>query len=542
MKRFHPLTILCLVAALTGFAFSAVSTADFVAHLDRQVHGIHCSFLPGLTAADQSGESGCHTTLMSPYSSVLRSMIWGGIPIAIPSMAVFTFLAFACLWLVINGRERDIRATGFLLAATLVPVGASAVMGYLSIVELDATCKLCIGIYSSSAVCFLSALLLWRTAPPSIIVEEHSRDTMSAEVTTKRSEIQPVSWAALALAFGVGLAFVIVPVAGYAAQAPDFSTYVGSCGELPEPGYDRTALIEYGPQGKNVDMLMVLDPLCPSCKGFEERLEKMDIAEQLNRQLLLFPLDESCNWMIDRSIHPGACSVSEAVLCAQDPRPVLEWAFSKQHEIMQATTQDPQAAEAMVKSQFPGLASCVGSTEAKARLNLSLRWAVQNRLQILTPQVFVQGARLCGEDTDLGLDYALPRLVDRMKNRPRPEPALNPQEAPTAAPDPAPSKRATSKRSPERNSADAIPSKAEEPSPPAENEDEDAEDADESDSLRPAGRAPASDETAAKRTKDEATTAAPTAPAAETDSPPPPAVDVVAPKTPASSAPKEETP
>lgn len=435
MKRYHPLTILCLVAALAGFAFSAVSTADFVAHLDRQVHGIHCSFLPGLTAADQSGESGCHTTLMSPYSSVLRNQIWGGIPIAIPSMAVFAFLAFACIWLVVNGRERDIRATGFLLASTLVPVGASAVMGYLSIVELDAACKLCIGIYSSSALCFVSALLLWRTSPPTIIVEEISRDSMSTGVTTKRSEIQPVSWAALGVAFGVGLAFVVVPVVGYAAQAPDFSSYVGSCGELPQPGYDPSALIEYGTQGKNVDMLMVLDPLCPSCKGFEERLDKMDVTETLNRQLLLFPLDESCNWMIDRSIHPGACSVSEAVLCAQDPRPVLEWAFSQQHEIMQATEKDPKAAEAMVKTQFPGLASCVGSTEAKARLNLSLRWAVQNRLQILTPQVFVQGARLCGEDTDLGLDYALPRLVQQMKHRPRPEVVPSVDEAPSAQED-----------------------------------------------------------------------------------------------------------
>jgi hypothetical protein len=238
----------------------------------------------------------------------------------------------------------------------------------------------------------------------------------------QRLEIQPVSWGTIAVAFCVGCAFVLVPVAGYAAQSPDFSSYVGSCGELPEPNHDPSALVTYGPQTGKTDMLMVLDPLCPSCKGFEERLGKMDVSPDINRKLLLFPLDDACNWMIDRAIHPGACSVSEAILCAEDPAPVIAWAFSKQQEIMAAATDNPKAAANMAKTQFPGLSECIGSTEVQAKLNLSLRWAVKNRLQILTPQVFVEGARLCGEDTDLGLDYALPRLIERMKNRPLPEP------------------------------------------------------------------------------------------------------------------------
>ena len=68
----RPLTIVVLLAAAAGFGFSAVSTYDFAAHLDRQVHGIHCSFLPGLSEADASGHTGCHVTLMSPYSSIMR--------------------------------------------------------------------------------------------------------------------------------------------------------------------------------------------------------------------------------------------------------------------------------------------------------------------------------------------------------------------------------------------------------------------------------------------------------------------------------------
>ncbi len=431
MKRAHPLTILCILASAAGFAFAAVSTADFVAHLDRQVHGIHCSFLPGLSAADTSGESGCHVTLMSPYSSVLRSSIWGGIPVAMPAMAVFAFLSFWCAWLIVNGRERDPRATGFLFAATLVPALTSAVMGYLSIAKLDAACKLCIGIYVSSAVVTVSGLLLWlfadkvsKPGAPTPPEGDGARrgnegEKQAARRSSSEERSRPLAWSGLGLAFAAGVGFVAVPVVAYAAAAPDFSAYVGSCGALPHPNHDARVLLPYGPQQGRTEMLEVLDPLCPSCKGFEERFSAMGTAADVDRKLLLFPLDESCNWMIDRSIHPGACSVSEAVLCSEDPGVVLRWAFENQEAIIAASAKDPHAAERMARERFPTLSGCIGSAEAQAKLNLALRWAVKNRLQVLTPQVFVEGTRLCGEDTDLGLDYALPRLIARVKNQPR---------------------------------------------------------------------------------------------------------------------------
>ena len=43
--------IVVLVGALVGLFFAGVSTYDFVQHLDRQVHSLHCSFIPGMSAA-----------------------------------------------------------------------------------------------------------------------------------------------------------------------------------------------------------------------------------------------------------------------------------------------------------------------------------------------------------------------------------------------------------------------------------------------------------------------------------------------------------
>ena len=428
--RPHPLTALLLVAALAGFAFASVSTYDFVAHLDRQVHGIHCSFLPGI-GATEAGNTGCHVTLMSPYSSMFRSSVWGGIPISLPAMSVFCFIAFWALWLVLRDKQRDPVATGFALAATLLPLIASAVMAYISLSQLGAACKLCIGIYISSAVSFLAALLLWNRARNTRPLSVSYGDENERVAPTS----QPLSLGVLGLAFGLGVLFVVIPVTTYALSAPDFERYVGSCGQLSHAP-DPQLLVALGPQDRPNTMIEVLDPLCPSCRGFETRFADMPVHEQISRKALLFPLDNTCNWMVSDAIHPGACAISEAMLCAgSNAEQVMTWAFSEQENITSATKADPKAAARLVGARFPELARCVGTPSVRARLNLVLRFAVKNRLQVLTPQVFVGGLRLCDEDTDLGLDYALPRLVERARTNP---PALAPTEPARIPPPPAP--------------------------------------------------------------------------------------------------------
>jgi uncharacterized membrane protein len=404
MNRPHVWTILVIVAALAGLFFAGFSTYDFVAHLDRQVHGIHCSFIPGIEDTDATGSTGCHVTLMSPYSSVMRASIWGGLPISLPAMSVFAFLLFYAASLPILGRQRDRRATLFLLLGTLVPVGASAVMGYLSLVTLDAACKLCIGIYASSGLSFVGALLLFLRARR----EDDEEAPAGGE---------PVGWGRLAVAFAIGVLFVAVPTVVYAGTAPDFERYVGECGELERmPSEDL--LVPLGPQNQGVNVVEVFDPLCPACKGFEERFDAQAASAEVNRRVLLFPLDDECNWMVDDAIHAGACAISEAVLCARDtsgvePEEVIDWAFTNQLSIREGAEADPDSAAQRARDRFPALAECIGSPQARAQLNNGLRFAVDNQMPIITPQVFVNGLRMCDEDTDLGMDFALRRLIDR---------------------------------------------------------------------------------------------------------------------------------
>lgn len=387
----RPFTILFLVAAVCGMFFAGFSTWDFVAHLDRDVHDVHCSFIPGLLASDSSASSGCHVTLMSPYSSVFRASVWGGIPIALPGLAVFAFLLFRGLDLLLNRREDDKRATTFLVLAAMLPALTSVGMGYLSWVELGAACKLCIGMYISSFVALAAAFGI-RAQGVGEDMQGFGRE--------------------FGFSFAEGVGFVLVPALLYAAISPDYSGYIGTCGGLPKPEDTNGVLLPIGQQASGREAVEVFDPLCSACKGFEGRLAASGLEPQLKRKALLFPLDNTCNWMVSNTLHPGACMVSEAVLCADAKADtVIAWAFEHQDEVRTAAATSPDAAKELVTSAFPDLKTCIGSPAVKSRLNKSLRFAVANQLPVLTPQIYVENKKLCDADTDLGLDYALTRLL-----------------------------------------------------------------------------------------------------------------------------------
>jgi protein-disulfide isomerase len=341
-------------------------------------------------------------TLMSPYSSVFRQQIWGGVPVSLPAMSVFAFIAFWLSALVLTRRLQDRNAVGFLLAACTLPLLTSIVMGYLSFSQLGAACKLCIGIYVSSTLAFVGALMLWlRLGAP------------AADAPA------PLSTRALPIAFAVGVAFVALPVVAYAAKAPNFERFLGACGTLPAAAGNSQALIPVGDQRGPIAAVEVLDPLCPACRGFERRFVASDFSSQVARKALLFPLDNTCNWMVDSAIHPGACAISEAVLCAgQRADDVLAWAFDQQETIVEAARKDPGAAARLATAQFPELRGCIGTPAVKARINRALRWAVANQLPVLTPQMYVGNVRLCDEDTDLGMEYATSRLIARAGGKP----------------------------------------------------------------------------------------------------------------------------
>ncbi len=381
-------------SGLAGALFSAFSSFDFIAHLDRQVHSIHCSFIPG--AGRQIGESGCRTVMMSPYSSVLRESFWGGMPISLLALAVFAYIVYRSLDFAFDPQASQ-RETKFLVAATALPLLMSLIYGYISATKIGALCKLCVGVYIASALAFIFAMVAHsRARPPRV------------------SGGLPVSPGPLyARWFLEGVAYVATITLIYIGFAPVSTKSKEGCGVLVKSKSRSSGVkIPFMPHAGKTPAIALLDPLCPACKSFDNRLLASDVSKELDLSVVLFPLDNRCNWMVKSALHPGACTMSEAVLCdPKNAKKIVSWAFEHQEELTKTAKESERALKQRVIKAFPSVRGCVGSAKIKNKLNKSLRWAVANALPVLTPQLFIADRRVCDEDTDLGLEYTVSQML-----------------------------------------------------------------------------------------------------------------------------------
>lgn len=454
---------LALVAAVLGFAFALSSTLDYTRHLDRQVHDLHCSFIPGV-AGEASQEGACRAAMYSSYSALFKDRYWGGIPISLPAVGAFGFFAAFAIYLLLAREKAPRRAHQFLFLTGITPLAVSAVMFVISLTKLGSFCKTCVGIYSASvllAIAGVGALLAdrrraaaaleaFRAAPGKTVIAAPAKAALEldkadggkaaietaptlpegevpAVETPKEPEPQvtpprtggplliPVWLVALAV-------FSAVPAMLYVSALPNYATYVAGCGKIEKPGDPTNSLLHITPAGARQPATLVVDPLCPTCKAFHQRLVTEGIMDKLDTTLVLFPLDNECNWMLDRPLHPGACVVSKAVLCS-DRRAlaVLEWAYENQESLLE-TAKAPAGGVAelrgKIRDKWPGLDQCIDSKETKQRLERILRFAVANQLPVSTPQLYLDGVRLCDEDSDIGLSYTISKLApDLMRPR-----------------------------------------------------------------------------------------------------------------------------
>jgi len=424
---------LALVAALLGLTFGALSSLDYIQHLDRQVHDVHCSYVPGL-GAEPSADNACRVAMYSPYAAIFRDRFWGGVPISLFAVGAFGFFAAFALYLLLGGRSAPRRALLFLAVFATTPLLASILMGTISALKLGHFCKTCVGIYVSSALLAVGALAAWvqsrreAAAPPRYgapppapragsgavpptLIEDPERTAVDREPTFRPDGpfwLVPL-WA---LALGV---FASVPALLYVSALPSYTNYLGSCGKLEKPAETTGALIHVPPaRGAVQPATLFVDPLCPTCKALHQRLATEGVMDKLDLTVVLFPLDSDCNWMLDRAVHPGSCLVSKAILCSDHrAMQVLEWAYDRQDDILTAARAGAGLANvhAMIRERWPGLETCMESKETKLRLDHMLRYIINNHLQVSTPQMFLGETRLCDEDTDMGLSYTVRRLA-----------------------------------------------------------------------------------------------------------------------------------
>jgi len=389
-----------VAGALWGLVFAGISTLDYASHLDRGLHDLHCSFIPGAEAS-VSGE-GCRIALNSPYSALLKQKIWGGVPISLFALGCFCFLLGHALSVALSRRPTS-RQGGLLYALLAIsPLLVSGVMFSISMFELGTICKTCAGIYIGSLALGVSAV------------------GVLAATWSTRAPWSVSSLGVAALVASAMLLWVLMPSVVYAALAPDHTPFVTQCGTLKVAKESHGALLSLpgNPHlgaGAQTNALFFEDPLCPTCKSLHERLRDAGVLDRLDVELALFPLDNECNWMLDQPLHPGACNVSKAILCAKDPAAMLEWAYETQPELAAAAKAGGRTFEQTIAKRWgPAVVRCMAERSTQQRLNRHLHFAVANGLAVSTPQVFIEGQRLCDEDIDMGLMFALRTIAPEL--------------------------------------------------------------------------------------------------------------------------------
>lgn len=383
--------VIGLVASVLGLLFAAYSTLDYAQHLDRHLHAVHCSFIPGAAATNEA--EACRAAMYSPYSALLKEQYWGGVPISLFALGAFCFFAAFSLYLLLSGARASQRTYGFFALVGTTPLAVSLLMLIISLTQLGQLCKTCVGVYIASFLLAFGSVTAW---------------------LSHRQSGAPLGGWALMPAWLTALGVTtLAPAIVYAASVPDQRPYITQCGEIKQAKMKNDSPVKLRGSRALQPTMLFEDPLCPTCKAFHDRLVTEDIVEKLDIELVLFPLDSECNWMVPDPLHPGACIVSKAVLCGGDnARRVLEWAYDEQEYLTRAGKAGAGVLRAAIKQRWgEALLRCVDDRKTDVRLNNHLHFASENNIPVSTPQMYLGKRRICDEDTDLGLRYTLAQLA-----------------------------------------------------------------------------------------------------------------------------------
>lgn len=409
------LAIVALVASTLGLLFASYSTFDYAEHLDRRLHDIHCSIIPGAPVTDAA--DACRAAMYSPYSAFFKEKYWGGVPISLFAVGAFAFFVGFSLYLAVAGQRAPRRAIEFMGLASLAPVIASIVMLTISITKLGTFCLVCVGIYISSFTLGIAGLLMFlgmRKEPAAAAAPARGGPSPYDRPADPYKNARPVgSMLLLPAALGALGVFTLLPALAYASVMPDHRPYLGNCGSLKVKDEASGALIHMVSPRSTQPAVLFEDPMCPTCKAFHQRMVAEDMFDKLDVKLSLFPLDSDCNWMLTEPLHPGACLVARAVICGGPrAREVLEWAYDNQEDLTKAGKAGAQQMRAAIQAKWGAQTlQCMDAKTTLTTLNRHLHFAADNSVPVSTPQMYLGEKRFCDEDTDLGLRFTMAQLA-----------------------------------------------------------------------------------------------------------------------------------
>ena len=100
------------------------------------------------------------------------------------------------------------------------------------------------------------------------------------------------------------------------------------------------------------------------------------------------------------------------VLVGERQLQVLEWSYQEQVYLTRAGKAGANVLRAAIKQRWSDdLLKCVDDRKTDVLLNQHLHYASDNGIPVSTPQMYLGQKRVCDEDTDMGLRFALSELA-----------------------------------------------------------------------------------------------------------------------------------
>ena len=367
-----------------GAALLGLGAAAYLVHVHSQAHAGVASF------CNINETFNCDKVATSPYSVVL------GVPVAVWGVLAYGAAALLAGWGLTTRRLHATWPAGLLLLIGLGAVAGSAALAYVSEFIIGSWCLFCMVSWSAAALLLASTWLA--------VKGQGAAAAVGADLAALSA--RPAATGGVLVA---GLALV----GGLMAAYPRYWDHARPPPRPVDPVAAPTTPIQLRDPAEGA--VLFSDYECPFCSNAHQEL-KVALAARPDIRVVKrhFPLDQSCNVAVKRVIHPDACRLARAAICAE-----AQGRFEEMDDLLYGNQQAKRPVEALAVQlglDLPRFQACLGAAETERRLQDDIAEAVRVHVKA-TPTYFVGGVEFSGH---------LPVEIFRKPGAPGPSGATQP--------------------------------------------------------------------------------------------------------------------
>lgn len=344
----------------------------------------------GMLRGDLLGGGACGAGVFNCH--VVTGSVWNtlfGLPLPIWGLIAYSGM----LGLALLARQPGWQEDGLRLVALVAAVMVIADLFLLGIQAaiLRNYCLLCLATYVVNAALWLTASAGVRQPAPAAAMA--GLRALGRLVPSPQRPELGLFWGLLVLsaigAIGLHLSTLFASrgtLGGFKQQIAEFMT------GRPRVAVDVGDDPSIGPVEAPIQLVEFSDFFCPAC----QRASKMNhvLLENHRGQVRFvfknFPLDQSCNTVIQRDVHPGACRAAAAGECAHAQGkfwPLHDRIFAKGHEYdLDRLSEDAREA----RLDVAGFNACLASGEGMAHVTKDIAEAGKASV-VSTPTYLING-------------------------------------------------------------------------------------------------------------------------------------------------------